>query len=137
MAAQHGTVGRLIRVWAGDVGGALSEVAGCQEKSFTFGSEPIDVTADEDDGWRRLLDVPAMSQLDLSVSGILRSAQIKQWVFARDVIKDFEFRNTKDGSKVSGTFVIASYEEGATYNDKVTFTMSLQSDGPVVYTPGP
>jgi len=137
MAAQHGTVGRLIRVYAGDVGGTLEEVAGCQEKSFTFGTEPIDVTADEDDGWRRLLDTPAMQQVDLSISGILRSDKIKRWVFDRDVIKDFEFRNTKDGSKVAGTFVIASYEEGATYNDKVTFSLSLQSDGPVSYTPGP
>lgn len=135
MAAAHGKIGRLIEVFGGDDESPLEQIAGVQAKEIKYGSESVDVTSDDDDGLRRLLDVPGQRQVDISVSGILRGNVIKQWVNDGEFIKYFELRGPNAGEMLAGYFFMANYSESAPYNDKVTFSVELQSDGPWTYTP--
>jgi predicted secreted protein len=47
----------------------------------------------------------------------------------------FELRGPASGETLSGYFAITSYTEEAAHNDKITFSLELQSDGPWDYTP--
>jgi TP901-1 family phage major tail protein len=136
MAAAHGKVGRLVRVYMGLDASPLEEVAGCQNKSIKFTSEAIDVTADEDEGFRRLLDVPAQKMLDISITGIVRNSAIKEAYDTDQLLQYFELRGPGQSEVLSGYFAITSYTEEAAHNDKITFSLELQSDGPWDYSVG-
>jgi TP901-1 family phage major tail protein len=112
----------------------LEAVAGVREKSVNFGAGPVDVTSDEDSGWRTLLTVAGQQEVNMSVSGILKSNTLKTDMFAgnRTKVAELVF---PDGGVITGDFYLASYEEGATYNGEQTFTAELQSTGSVSYTP--
>lgn len=130
-----GTTGRKVQFsWGGVYVGAA------REKNLTINNNPVDVTADEDNGWRTLLEQPGERQVDITISGIMRNNLFK------DAAINGPQRDTAtilypDGYVIEGTFTIASYTEGQPYNNAVTFTATLQSSGADVTgtppTPGP
>ena len=44
--------------------------AGVRSKSLSINNDPVDVTSDEDGGYRTLLDTPGQVALDITFSGI-------------------------------------------------------------------
>lgn len=134
MAAGQGFPGRdVILKWDGAI------VPGVREKSAAVNKEPIDVTADDSAGWRELLAKAAQHQVDISISGATKSPVLRIAAFStneNDSIKPVTIEYP-DGGTITGDFYLASYNETGTHNDAVTFEASLQSTGPVTYTPGP
>jgi predicted secreted protein len=110
-------------------------ILGIREKSFALAGEPIDVTSDEDDGWRQLLTVPSQQQIDVSVSGVTKDDTLRTAWFSGDYVANVIFY-LSDNSTISGTFFLASYTETMPYNEAITFEATLQSTGTVIYTPG-
>jgi predicted secreted protein len=53
-------------------------VAVVREKTLTHNKEAVDVTADEDNGWRRLLPIAGTRSIDASVSGVCDDVNIPQ-----------------------------------------------------------
>lgn len=108
-------------------------IAGCREKSITINGEPIDVTSDDDSGWRNVLESPAQKQVDLSISGVTKSHVLKtDWSGdnrTRAVVITYP-----DGSTISGNFFLSDYSESGAYNDAVTFDATLMSDGTVTFS---
>lgn len=109
-------------------------IGGVREKSITINGEPIDVTSDDDDGWRNLLTVAGQNQIDVSISGVTKSHALKADWFAgtrtRAVVITYP-----DGDTISGNFFLSAYTETGTYNDATTFEATLMSDGVITYTP--
>ena len=61
------SVGRNITLsW----GAPATPIAGVKEKALTVSGEPIDISSDDDAGWRTLLAVPGQKQIELKVSGV-------------------------------------------------------------------
>lgn len=126
-----GIPGRAIQFrWNGAV------IAGVREKGITCNGEAINVTSDEDNGQRTLLDVSAEDSVDVSLSGVTKD----------DVLADAYFTNQRtgeveivypNGRTIAGTFFLANYAETAPYNNATTFTASIQSAGEITYTPAP
>jgi predicted secreted protein len=110
-------------------------VAGVQEKSVAINGEPIDVSSDENNGWRKLLEVAGQNQVDISVSGVLKSTKLKADWFAGARTKPLVL-TYPDGGVLSGVFFLATYNEAHPYSGASTFDGSLQSSGAVTYTPG-
>lgn len=127
-----GNAGRaIVFTWDG------AAILGIREKGFTLNGEAINVTSDEDNGWRTLLEVSAEDSVDISLSGVSKDERLKKAYFdgagARTKIATLEWPN---GSKLTGTFYLANYTGTGPYNDAETFSASLQSNGPVTFTPG-
>lgn len=125
-----GFIGRaLILTWDGSV------VPGVREKGVALNGEAIDVTSDENLGWRTLLSEAGQNQVDLSVSGVTKSRVLRQAWFSgnrtQEVIIEYP-----DGDTITATFYLATYNETGTYNDATTFEATIQSTGPVVYVAG-
>lgn len=124
-----GTIGRKIALtWGG------AAVQGCRQKNITVAGAPIDLTADEDNGWRTLLDNEAgQYEVGVSISGVTKSrALLSDW---------FNGNRTKalvltypDGATLSGNFFLASYKDNGPYQDAVTFDADLVSSGPVTFS---
>lgn len=120
-------------------------IAGVRTKSFSFAGEPIDITTDDDTGFRTLMAESGQEAIDISVEGltkdtVLRAAALtgSAGLMLTDVTIEFPKTGTQaiSGDTISGNFFLASLEESGTYNDAMTFSASLQSSGAWTYTPG-
>lgn len=113
----------------------ITVLAGMRTKGVALNGEPIDVTTDDDGGWRTLLaDVGTMT-VDLSIEGITKNDTLRALIAAggtslmlTDITVEFP-----DGHGFSGNFFLNSLEETGTYNEAITFSGSLQSSGTIRY----
>ena len=125
-----GFVGRDVEVRQGTGTGTL--IAGARTKSVTINNEPIDVTTDDSDGFRELLEESAERHLDISIEGLTKDDVLLQLAVAGSALID-EFSIVFPGSPdvvIRGDFRVNNVQLGAEYNDAVTFTAELQSTGP-------
>ena len=109
-------------------------IAGVRTKGVTINAEPIDVTTDDEDGYRTLLQDPATRSVDLSVEGVTKDDDLRAVIVAGGAqaigITSLEY---PDGSYLVGNFYMASLEETGEYTDAMTFSASLQSSGEFAY----
>lgn len=114
-----------------------SPLLGVREKGITFNGEPINVTSDEDSGWRTLIpDVSNEDQVEVKLTGVSKDTRIKTDWFARTRTRTAVV-TYPNGDVITGTFMISHFSEGIPYNNAITFETTLQSHGPVTFTPGP
>lgn len=119
-------------------------IAGVRTKSLSFAGEPVDVTTDDDTGFRTLLAESGQEAIDISVEGLTKDVVIRGAALGSgslmltDITLEFPKTGTQlaTGDTISGTFFLTSLEESGTYNDAMTFSASLQSSGAWIYTPG-
>jgi len=111
-------------------------IAGVRSKTLTANGEPIDITSDDDGGFRTLLDMAGTNSLDLSVEGVTKDNDLRQEILVGGSMMltdiNIEYPN---GDTLSGDFFLTSLEETGAYNDAITFSASLQSSGEWTYTP--
>jgi len=114
----------------------VSVIAGVRTKTVTINGEPIDITSDDDSGFRTLLGDAGTRSIDLSVEGVTKDAVLRAIVAgsSSQLLTDIsvEYPN---GDTISGDFYLVNIEESGEYQDAVTFSASLQSSGAFVYTP--
>jgi len=128
MAAEYGR--KVAFTWGG------SPVLGVREKSLTVNGEPVNITSDEDDGIQTLLDEDAEFSVQIELSGVTKDDVLRADKFAGGSALQQTATLTYDsGAVISGTFHLAAYSEGQPYNEAVTFTATLMSNGAVTYTP--
>ena len=114
----------------------VSVIAGVRTKTVTINGEPIDITSDDDSGFRTLLASAGTRSIDLSVEGVTKDATLRAIVagVSSQLLTDIsvEYPN---GDTIDGDFYLVNIEESGEYQDAVTFSASLQSSGPFTYTP--
>lgn len=115
-------------------------ITGVRTKSFTINNEPVDITNDDDDGWRDLLSEPGQKSVDFSCEGVVVDDAVRALaIAAADVSTNALFTfplltGEMTAASLECQAVITSYAETGTYNDAVTFSLELQSKGAVTYT---
>lgn len=127
------SVGRTIQLAWGDTSPPAA-LAGVREKSVALNGEPIDVTNDDSDGWRELLEEPGENQVNISVSGITKDAALKTAWFSGERTNTLTL-TYPDGGIITGSFFLATYTDTGPYNDATTFEAEFQSSGAPTYTP--
>lgn len=123
-------VGRLMTIARG--GGVI---AGVRTKSFSIANEPIDITTDDDSGYRTLLEESAQRQIDASVEGLTKDDDLVAAALSGTVLIDDCTITLPSGATITGDFRLNSVEIGAEYNNAITFTAELHSSGEWEYTP--
>lgn len=127
------SAGRTVEVYWGD-DSPPERVDGVREKAISLNGEAINITDDNSDGWRELLNVPAVDEVNLTVSGVTKNDALKRAWFARQRFGPARFVYD-DGSEISGNFYMTSYTDTGAFEDAVTFEAEFQSSGPVNYDP--
>ena len=119
------------------VGGALVKIAAIRTKNPTIAREPIDVTSDDDDGFRTLLAEPGQKQIDLSFSGVTEDDVLLEAAAAGTPA--FERLNLRfpSGATIEGDFFFNNLSITGEYNQSVTFEGEMQSSGAWTYAPAP
>ena len=119
-------------------GSPLVAIAALRTKTMTMANEPVDVTSDDDAGFRKLLADPGNKTLDISVEGVAKdvasfSALLTLATSGTDILDSFSLLFPGIGT-IAGEFVVSSFEVGAPYNEAATFSCTLQSAGAYTWT---
>jgi predicted secreted protein len=126
-------VGRdILLYWGAD--SPPEPIAGVRQKDLSIAGEAIDITSDDDAGWRALLSVPGQKHVEIKVSGVTKNSLLMADWFAGTTTQllSFEYPN---GDTLSGNFYLSEYSEKVGYKDAVTFDASFMSTGVVTFTP--
>tara|TARA_Y100000310_G_scaffold142034_1_gene141488 strand:- start:435 stop:827 length:393 start_codon:yes stop_codon:yes gene_type:complete len=112
-------------------------IAGVRSKSMTVGVDNVDVTTDDENGYRTLLAEAGQVNLDISFDGVEKDGVLRGLMLTGGTSQQYtDFTLTwPSGDVLSGTFNLGNYDESGTYNDAVTFSSSLQSSGAWTFTP--
>jgi len=122
-------LGRAVILEWGD-----AQILGVREKGVTYNGEAVNVSSDEDGGWRKLLEEAGENSVDIAISGVVKDDSLKiAWATGeRTKTATLTYPN---GAVVSGEFYLATFTDTGPYNDASTFEGTLQSTGAVTYTP--
>lgn len=110
-------------------------IAGVRTKAVAINREAVDITNDDDDGWRGLLAEPGEKQIDLTVGGVVKDDTLRAVAFTDPAVFEDMTLEYPDGGVIAGDFYISAYNESGDYNDAITFEATFQSSGVITYTP--
>lgn len=124
--------GRKVKLYK--LSGTEYELIGAlKSKSTSINNEPIDVTTDDDDGYRKYIeDVSGTRSCDIKAEGVFKSraALLELADGQAAIVLRFVVPGTTDaGAQIDGTFKMSNMELGAELEDGVTFSASFGSSG--------
>jgi len=104
-------------------------LAGVRSKSLSINHEPVDITSDDDDGFRTLLGVVGESSFELSVEGVAKDSVLFDVATGTGskLLTDVTIEHPE--GTISGDVFLSSFESTGPYNDASTFSATLQSSG--------
>lgn len=113
-------------------------LVGVRTRGVTNSNEMVDVTTDDDAGWRTLLATPGVKSVEVTVGGISSDevllAEFYNASTTGETLKiDLPSSLTTPGN-ISGTFHLASFEITGEHDGAVEFSSTFQSSGAVTYT---
>ena len=116
--------------------GSFTTIAGLRAKTLSFNTETIDTTDAESQGhWRELLAC-GVKTARISGSGIFKdqsSDELVRSYFFNDTIRDWQI-TIPDYGTVEGAFQISGFEYAGTYNNELSFEMTIESAGNLTFT---
>ncbi len=118
-------------------------VAGARTKGISIAGSPVDVTTDDDDAIRKLLNEPGQLDVTINVSGLLVSGALRDEALdTSDRVKPTEFifggfqgsPASSNTNGYSGEFFMSSFNITAEYQGAVAFEATFESAERVSYT---
>ncbi|WP_339064719.1 phage tail tube protein [Teredinibacter turnerae] len=110
-------------------------IAGLQARTISYAGEAIDISSDDDNGFRGLDDAVGVRSLDISGEGTLVDATFQNLAFGTGAKKLTDISLTlPDGATITGDFLLPTFELTGGTNEDATYSISLQSSGEWTYT---
>jgi TP901-1 family phage major tail protein len=113
-------------------------LVGVRTKGYTITNDYVDVTTDDDSGWRTLLADPGLRSIEVTVGGISSDEALIADIMAASVAAetldvDLPSALSSPGS-LSGSFLVSSFEQSGEHDGAVEFSATFMSTGAVTYT---
>jgi TP901-1 family phage major tail protein len=113
-------------------------LVGVRTKGMNVANEYVDVTTDDDNGWRCLLEDPATRAVEMTVGGIVKDevllAAIMNASMTKDTLSAELPTSLATAGTMAGNFLVSSYESNGTHDGAVEFSATFLSTGAVTYT---
>lgn len=127
-----GANGRALTIkWDG------TTLVGVRTRGYTITNDYVDVTTDDDNGWRTLLANPGLRSMEATVSGISSDQILIAEVMNASITGEtltVELPTTT--GTLAGTFLCSSFEQSGEHDGAVEFSATFMSSGAVTYTAG-
>jgi predicted secreted protein len=109
-------------------------IAGARAKSVRFNNDPIDVTYEEEDGFRHFLDVLDTREVVIGIDGVLSAPHVEQLIRPKieGELIDVEIEFPDESTLSADGAYIQSLQITGEYRNAVTFSASLVLSGPLV-----
>ncbi len=133
MAIERGSA-FLLKVGDGATPPAFATVAGLRTTQLTVNGETVVVTNKDSGGWRALLSGAGVRSVTVAGAGVFTGSaaevRIKNNALS-GMIDDYRL-SFESGETMTGRFLVARLDYAGDFNGERTYTMSLESSGPVV-----
>lgn len=124
----------LLKVSNGAAPPVYETVAGLRTTQMSINGDAVNVTSKDSGGWRELLSGAGVRSVSASGAGLFTGStaevRIKNNALS-GVIDDYEL-SFESGERVRGRFLVTRLDYAGDYNGERSYTMSLESSGPVV-----
>lgn len=112
-------------------------LVGVRTKGYTVTNDYVDVTTDDDDGWRTLLADPGLRSVEATVGGISSDQVILAEIMKANITGEpLTIQLPTTTGTLAGTFLCSSFEQTGEHDGAVEFTATFMSSGAVTYTAG-
>ncbi|MCP3946320.1 phage tail tube protein [Herbaspirillum sp.] len=113
-------------------------LVGVVTRGLTVTNDFVDVTTDDDIGWRTLLATPGVRSVEVTVGGVTSDEVLLAEIMAASVTSDTLKADLPSSlatpGNLSGSYVVSSYETSGETDGKVEFSATFMSTGAVTYT---
>lgn len=112
-------------------------LVGVRTKGYTITNDYVDVTTDDDDGWRTLLADPGLRSVEATAEGISSDqVLIAEMMKANITGEPLTVQLPTTTGTLAGTFFVSSFEQTGEHDGAVEFSATFMSSGVVTYTAG-
>lgn len=133
MTAQKGAA-FLLKISDGGQPPVYDTVAGLRTTQMAINGDPVVVTHKGSGGWRELLSGAGTRSVSVSASGIFLASWAEGAIRAHALagtIADCEL-SFDGGERMRGRFLVQRLDYAGDFNGERTYTVALESSGPVV-----
>jgi len=109
-------------------------VGGIRSKSVSFSAEGIDITNEESDEWKVMLDKAGIRSMEISGSGVYSSYDMAIYLENKALANELTclmFLNKKTGRLYEGCFKLTSFEVSGDYDAESNMSISASSSGAI------
>jgi len=129
-----GASGRDLKI---EWGAGPTVLVGVRTRGYTVTNDYVDVTTDDDSGWRTLLANPGLRSIEVTVGGISSDQVLIADIMAANVAaKTLHIEFPITTGNLVGTFLVSSFEQSGEHDGAVEFSATFMSTGAVTYTAG-
>lgn len=112
-------------------------LVGARSKTVNRNNDLVDVTTDDDSGWRTLLANPGLKSVEVQISGITSDkVLIAEFYNASVTGETLEITLPINTDVEAGTFMLSNIETTAEHDGAIEFSATFMSSGEVTWTPG-
>ena len=133
MSAERGSA-FLLKVGNGASTPVYQTVAGLRTTQLSVNGELVAITSKDSGGWRELLSGAGVRSVSVSGAGIFTGSAAEVRVKGNALsgaIDDYRL-SFESGETLSGRFLVTKLDYAGDYNGERSYTLSLESSGPVV-----
>ncbi|MDF7777801.1 phage major tail protein, TP901-1 family [Sphingomonas sp. AOB5] len=133
MAAEKGSA-FLLKVGDGGAPVVFTTVAGLRTTQMSVNGEAVVITSKDSGGWRELLSGAGVRSVSVSGAGVFTGSAAEARVKANaltGVIDDYRLA-FESGATMTGRFLVTRLDYAGDFNGERSYTLSLESSGPVV-----
>ena len=135
MPAQNGSA-FLLKIGDGGQPPVFATVAGLRTTQMSINGDTVVVTHKESGGWRELLSGAGTRSMSVSASGIFLGSEAENTVRTHALggaVADYEL-SFEGGEKLHGRFLVQRLDYAGDFNGERTYTVQLESSGPIIAT---
>jgi TP901-1 family phage major tail protein len=133
MAAEKGSA-FLLKVGDGQVPPGFTTVAGLRTTQLSINGEAVAITSKDSGGWRELLSGAGVRSVSVSGAGVFTGSAAEGRLKANALagtIDDYRL-SFESGETRTGRFLLTRLDYAGDYNGERSYTLALESSGPVV-----
>lgn len=133
MSAQSGAA-FLLKVTDGGAPPTFNTVAGLRTTQMSIAGQAVTITTKDSAGWRDLLSGAGARTVSVSAAGVFMGSAAETRIRgnALNGTLDTYQLSFEDGSRMQGQFLVQKLEYAGDYNNERSYTIQLESSGPVV-----
>ncbi|WP_242139893.1 MULTISPECIES: phage tail protein [unclassified Sphingomonas] len=124
----------LLKVGNGATPVVYQTVAGLRTTQLSINGALVAVTSKDSGGWRELLSGAGVRSVTVSAAGVFTGSSAETRIKASalsGVLDDYRL-SFESGELLSGRFLVTRLDYAGDYNGERSYTISLESSGPVV-----
>ena len=113
-------------------------LVGVRTRGLNISNDYVDVTTDDDSGWRTLLADPGLRSVEVTIGGVTSDEVLLAAIMAASVSSETLTANLPSSlaspGTVAGSFLVSSFEQSGDHDGEVEFSATFMSTGAITYT---